>query len=327
MGVRYGVVGGAGKDHLARALAVLGEFNRLTDHGASGKALGFGFVDDFQDETNVDTVASTGETYDSGNDCYYNDGGLDVLTGTPIGDMTSNGGLAAAFDSTTSQIWNSSAGKSTGDQTKANIGLNFGTAKTVAEFQFYGSSDRGMINGSFPTVNFELQGSATGAFAGEETVLYSSSFTDSAGVVVSVTSGITATAFQYVRVHMGEGNALNYDWHLAELVLKENIAVPALVLQSEAFTAEQAPADGDFIALLEPVDAVTLGTDVKAYLSQDGGTTWAEVTLDDRGDAETGISVIAGSVAPGGSGTSLRWKIETFNDKKVKAHAVALLWE
>ena len=101
-----------------------------------------------------------------------------------------------------------------------------------------------------------------------------------------------------------------------------------MTLVSNAETAEAQPDDAHIILFEEDVDAVTLNTDLKAYASRDGGTTWTQATLADQGDYETGKRILTGDADISGqpSGTSMKWKVETLNTKEQRIHGLALQW-
>ncbi len=73
---------------------------------------------------------------------------------------------------------------------------------------------------------------------------------------------------------------------------------------------------------------MTPNTDLKAFVSRDGGTTFTQITLADKGDFETGKLIRAGSVDISGqpSGSSMKWKITTHNSTALIIHGVALQW-
>ena len=104
-----------------------------------------------------------------------------------------------------------------------------------------------------------------------------------------------------------------------------------ITLISNSFTAESTPDTARIVIFEEDVDTVTLNTDLKAYISRDGGVTWAEVTLADEGDYETDkriLSGIADLTASGiGSGTAMEYKLVSTNDKVMNFHGTGLLWD
>ena len=73
---------------------------------------------------------------------------------------------------------------------------------------------------------------------------------------------------------------------------------------------------------------MTLNTDLKAFVSRDGGNNWTPITLADEGDFETGKQILAGSADISGqpSGTSMKWNVTTHNETALKIHGVALQW-
>jgi len=113
----------------------------------------------------------------------------------------------------------------------------------------------------------------------------------------------------------------------------DNFFAPGLInnmtLISDSFTAESAPEDARIVLFEEDVDSITENTDIKAYVSRDGGTTFSQVTLSDEGDYETGKRILTGVVDISGqpSGTSVEWKVETLNNKDLKLHGVGLHWD
>ena len=107
-----------------------------------------------------------------------------------------------------------------------------------------------------------------------------------------------------------------------------------LTLQSIANTALSAPTTGDICMLIENVSGTaTLNTDLKAYVSRNGGTGWDQATLVDKGSWGTNKKILtANNVAfsNSASGTDMRYKITTHNQsagsKETRVHATSLAW-
>jgi len=105
-----------------------------------------------------------------------------------------------------------------------------------------------------------------------------------------------------------------------------------LTLISTATTAQSAPADARIVIFEQDIDALTINTDIKAFVSRDNGSNYSEVTLTDEGDYASGKQILAGSVDVSGqpSGTSMRWKIRGYNNsgdaKEFNLHGVCLTW-
>ena len=104
-----------------------------------------------------------------------------------------------------------------------------------------------------------------------------------------------------------------------------------MTLISQAYTAQAQPSTSRIVLFEEDIDSITLNTDLKAFVSRDGGSTFAEVTLEDIGNYDSGKRILAANAdltASGiGAGTSMVYKIQTFNSKSVKIHGTGLAWD
>ena len=78
-------------------------------------------------------------------------------TGTAIGDMTSGGGLAGAFNGTQFQSYASSA-QQTSSQATSFIGKNWGSSKTVTGFILYSNTQFGFLGSGASTFTVKLYG-------------------------------------------------------------------------------------------------------------------------------------------------------------------------
>jgi len=101
-----------------------------------------------------------------------------------------------------------------------------------------------------------------------------------------------------------------------------------MTLISNAQTAATEPTEGRLILYEQDVDSITLDTDLKGYVSRDGGTTYTQTPLVEDTTYETGKRLLSGSVDISGqpSGTNMKYKIETLNNKNLKVHGSSLLW-
>lgn len=127
---------------------------------------------------------------------------IDRTLGTTIGDMTSGGGLAAAFDGTTSQAFASSAYKSASATGYVGKDWGVGNTKTVTGFVAYGSSNLGFEGeGAELTITITLQGSTDNFSSSTVSLGASAGTTNSNGLVISKLTGITTTtAYRYHRL-------------------------------------------------------------------------------------------------------------------------------
>jgi len=100
-------------------------------------------------------------------------------------------------------------------------------------------------------------------------------------------------------------------------------------LISEAFTAVSQPDDGRVVVFIEELETLVLNTDIKAFISRDDGTTYSEITLVNKGEYQNGKNILAGSVdiSSQPAGTTMRYKVQTFNNKQMKIHGSAPSWK
>jgi len=94
-------------------------------------------------------------------------------------------------------------------------------------------------------------------------------------------------------------------------------------------TADLQPDNARLVILHEPVDSVTINTDFKAYVSRDSGTTWTEAILTDDADFNSTTKVLTTGdvdISAQPAGTSIVYKLETFNAKAQKFHGTWLQW-
>ena len=104
-----------------------------------------------------------------------------------------------------------------------------------------------------------------------------------------------------------------------------------LTLQSTANTASSAATKADLIMLMENAEGTaTINTDIKGYVTADGGSNWTEGTLVDEGSWGTNKKIYAFHDATVTSGTDMRYKITTHNQsgsKITKIHATSIGWK
>lgn len=124
-----------------------------------------------------------------------------ISSGTQIGNMTANGGVAAAFDGTTSQSAAASAGVL--GATSGYVGLTLDAPTIIYGADVYGSNSGGYNNTTNSSVTLSLmakQGSFTAP--GDGTVLATTTFTDTNNESTARTllSSDTSTAWDHVWI-------------------------------------------------------------------------------------------------------------------------------
>lgn len=104
-----------------------------------------------------------------------------------------------------------------------------------------------------------------------------------------------------------------------------------MTLISESQPADIEPTKARIVISEEDVDEITLNTDIKAYISRDDGSTWAEAIWAIEKVYGSTERIFVGhadlSVSGIGSGTDMRYKIETLNEKRLKIRSTSLLWD
>ena len=107
-----------------------------------------------------------------------------------------------------------------------------------------------------------------------------------------------------------------------------------LTLVSQTTAASVNPTKGDLVTLIENASGTaTVNTDIKGYISRDGGSNWTQGTLVDEGSWGTNKKVLAFhdlDISGQPAAANMRYKIETLNQsngsKVTKIHATSLGW-
>ena len=296
-------------------------------------------IDDFQDSSGIDTGASSNEQVASGavGGTVAFDGAETSIsqgTGTAIGNMTGGGGIANAFNGTQHPAISSSA---TISSTSGHIGKNWGSNKSISKFAWHSTNNDGYSNDSNNASGMTLQlyGNSVNDFSSATAIGSAGSISN--GRANSNTTTVTVDAsglFQYhwVQINAGTAGLLA----CGELQFWEEALSSAqdLTLISSATTAESAPSTSDLIIAMEDTTGTaTLNTDIKGYVSRDGGSNYTQVTLVDEGDFSGNTKIIVAhdvDISSQPSGTSMRYKITTHNQsasKITKVDAVSFGWK
>lgn len=306
---------------------------QLTLADLQGDRLGFldGIADPLDDEGDINTGTSTGQTYDAVNDWYAPTRGTDALispTGlTKYSDFGNNSNNW--FDGTTNQGVANAAGKSVA--TNVYGGFNLGTSLRIAKVVAFGSNDQGFVENITPQVTIELRASVSSTpsnFASDGVSLATlAAFTDTANESAgrTVTSGniLTRYGHTWARVtHNGAANTIR----VAELQFY-SVQYANMDIRSNSFAATFNPTRGRVGFQLAGTDIsdgfAVVNTDFKGYVSRDSGTTWTQVTLTEmasgwfEGEADLSAQPV---------NNSMRWRFETVNNKVVYLMGVVLQW-
>lgn len=321
--------GSAYDDTAVKSNVVLNAFRIAINGGLSVQNMVDGVVDEFEDETGVDTGTSTNESYDSTDDYYNNTSSYDGSWDYPdnsavncnltyrgqrfrcnstdtVSQATINMNAVGTATNISMEIWTDNSGSpgtkvgSTSGSISAAVGDNTCT---------WSSGNPSLTSGTLYWLVVAFSVTSVSNLITTKTESDSDLITGSHGTITSITDGSgSAGGCVSARIQYSAGT--------------QN-----MTLVSNSSTASATPTDAIIILWEEDVDSITLNTDIKAYVSRDGGTTFTQATLAEETSLSTG-RVLTGTVDISGqpSGTSMKWKIETLNNKGLKLHGVGLEW-
>lgn len=296
-------------------------------------------VDAFEGETGVDAVTSTGETYDSAND-WYSPGGSSIDQNQD----TENGNAAVGDSGGVEYRWAQSfipSGDIGCPQISAYFGARAGSPSGNLTFRIE-TDNAGLPSGSLVHADATKAQAITdnqwNVFVFPTTIalsaattywLVSSCSVQSTGVYWNWRFNTAGGYGSGKQVRSTNGGS---SWTDVGLGYDETFRIYAagdMVLQSNAFTAVTQPDTARIVILERDVDAITLNTDFKAWLSRDGGTTFTQATLTDKGNFDANLQILYGTADISGqpAGTSMIWKLTTHNSKTMRIKGVALAWE
>lgn len=146
-------------------------------------------------------------------------------------------------------------------------------------------------------------------------------------IVADTTSQViyisNSNVYRYWRI-IGNSITTDGDWEVSKL---EFTGTPAnMTLISVVDTATTVPESIQMVVKIEPIDSITINTDVKGYVSRDSGTTWTQASFGEGSEYATGKYVYSSlaDVSTQPSGTSVKWKVTTHNNKSLKLRDVRL---
>ena len=298
-----------------------------------GAALNFpnGQADPFDSDT---LATKTNATYDASSDYYHNPG--TGYTATFLSASTTQVAQVADYDGSGNDLANLGNHLDGDTSTKSQINvplpnqsrffvidLGSGVTKTATKF----------------TAHWHNTGSDVTSFLSGLTIAGSNDDT-SYTELLNETSGATAneskdytwsnsTAYRYYKITVKSKNTSSggAGLHLKEISMFETQTTQNMTLINNALTAASAPSTGFITVQADPVDSVTVNTDIKAEISRDGGSNWTFVTLAE-GATNSNFINYEGSVDISGqpSGTSIKYRVTTLNTKEIRVSGVVLRW-
>ena len=304
---------------------------RITSGAVTGT--GVSLAGSFQSayEMSIKAIIKPGDSlnqlFTSGSGGYYsnaNTSAISQATGTAIGSLTGAGGIAASFNGSV----DANSGSSSISGNTGNVGKDWGSGvrKRPLSFICKSPSNEGFHSGGHnSTITLYVSDtnditSATAVHSGTST--YGPAQVYSSGTISTTTSG------RYWWVQVSCAPSSNGTTYIAEVNFTE-AAVSDMTLISNAFTATSAPSSAVLGFQTVENEAITINTDLKGFVSRDGGANYTEVTLALKttlGQTGTKYYECAETTLTSTSGSSMVWKITTHNTKDIQIHGVALSW-
>ena len=282
------------------------------------------------DITDITTVGGGKAAHTQGNigTSGGSGGGSSYNTGTPA-TGTSGQGFDGGTSSTTGGSRSSGgggggaggAGGNSSQDVAPNGGAGLNISITGASVGYGGGGAAGS-SGSYGQGSATHGGGAAGASGGNNDGNNAAANTGGGGGGASVT---------------GSGQAAGGDGGSGIVIMRIPTtaygSIQNLTLQSTSKTASSVPTQSDFVMLMENgAGTATLNTDVKAFISRDGGSTFTQGTLVEEGTYETNKKILAFhdlDISSQPSGTNLVYKITTHNQsasKETRIHAASIGW-
>ncbi|SMQ65822.1 hypothetical protein SAMN06295905_1325 [Devosia lucknowensis] len=173
-------------------------------------------------------------------------------------------------------------------------------------------------------------------FALDETKDLIFSFHVSANDFKQLATGLSGSDYnRFYKVSANEAavaNASGYTATAGTLALIRQIEVQTgsnnAIVRSAAFTAAAVPTKMKALINVREADAAVAGTDYFLDCSRDGGTTWTAMVLTERytsGNLRV-VEAAETDVSSQPSGTAVRWRFKTLNNKNVELHDLYLYW-
>ena len=273
-----------------------------------GAALNFpnGQADPFDSDT---LATKTNATYSASDDYYHNPDAEDLVSD----DSTTWGSASSMY----------SGGSSANPEV---LGLGSNSMPWTFQIDFGSGNEQDIIKAGMGYGGYS--GTRTGAWQHSDN---GSSWTDAATFNFTQSSEYTqsfssAGSHRYWRLNLTAYSGSTYS-SIPHVRFWRQLTTADMTLISNALTASSAPSTGFITVQADPVDSVTVNTDLKAFISRDGGSNYSEVTLA-AGATNSNFINYEGSVDISGqpSGTAIKYKITTHNTKEIRVSGVVLRW-
>ena len=207
----------------------------------------------------------------------------------------------------------------------ATVDFGSGNARTVASYKLYAPYSGTQAQNP---KSWTLEGSNNGStWTTLDTVSGYTSWGAADGNHPLTRSVGSPAAYRYYRLNVTAIQS-GAQVGVAELRLYSPGMSNNLTVASTAFTAAAAPSSAKVVVQVKEIDGLTLNTDLICSVSRDGGATWSDVTLRRKFIANA-ISICESAtldLSAQPSGTAMKWKVTTANNKAVELHGIYLSW-
>lgn len=297
----------------------------LTSRRRADSQGGTGLVKGHVDAYLSDTIgsASTNETYDATGNYFHNPGGYTEYTptGSTFGNVTSNGGLAAAFDGNTVQ--DIAAGAATGGQI-GYLGKAFSSAQPITRVVLYGSTEYGLTHPIVVGRTMAIYGkNGVPSAYNDGTLIATQGYTNGAANVVTV--DFAAANYTHIWAVIDTGTTDNT--YCAEMKYYTTATSANMTLtRGSAVVATATPTTAWVVALVDPVSAVTYNTDYTLEITSNNGSNWDAVTLANVGSYDGSFDILAGKVTLTGGSTNMNYRKKSLNNKELRDAGIATMW-
>jgi hypothetical protein len=149
---------------------------------------------------------------------------------------------------------------------------------------------------------------------------YSATGTYSATVSTNARSVFTGEATgSGVTGWIEDSNGTNEPMRYTHTVTTDN-----MTMVTTTQTADASVSNGRVMMEIDPIDSITLNTDLTAEITADGGTHWTSATLSNIGKGQAGRTVVESADTACTAGTSFAARIKTLNNKSVNVYKTAV---
>lgn len=293
------------------------EIRALALEVADVKGAALNFTDGQADAFESDTLATkTNALYDATNDYYHNPDAEDMVSD----DSTTWGSASAMYSGGTTGL----------NPESLSLGSNTGAWHFTIDF---GSGNAQDIRNGGWSVSTLYAGTRTGAWQYSDdnssfSDAHTFSFTQSNASEIFKHSSdwSSAGAHRYWRLNITGWSGATYT-AFSKVQMFRQLTTDNMTLINSGLTASSAPSNGFVTVQAQPVDSITVNTDLTVEISRDGGTTWTAVTLT-AGATNGGFINYEGScdISSQPSGTSMKYRVKTLNTKEVRVSGVVLRW-